>query len=286
MSSRTAKIDGSGVSNFVDVKGLTRDRPWLLPSVCFGPCPARIFGAYGISQKNRKLRHLQGISLRNLTLSRPSSQNPGKAIDDESLPTAFKTPTKLLAQREKRLEHSRSSGDLNTTPKSKGILNGVPKEESDSDAFERPKVSKLKHRRRSTINWSNAPPLARQKKLEDVAEERMADTWFSLHCPGTAEPVYISEVITKAMNPSFRFFDLNAYGPFITRQDEFTIKYWARSESMEQYNLIIELKVHLRSLQFIGKSVRIPWMLLEQEADGNSWKTFTIRCHRTVSFST
>lgn len=252
----------------------------------FGSCLSNKFGAYKISQKNRRLRHLQGISLRNLTLSRPSGQTPGKAIDDESLPTTFKTPTKLLAQREKRLEHSRSSSDLNTTPKSKGILNGAPKEESDSDAFERPKISKLKHRRRSTINWSNAPPLTRQKKLEDVAGERMADTWFSLHCPGIAEPVYISEVIAKAMNPSFRFFDLNAYGPFIIRQDEFIIKYWARSESMEQYNLIIELKVHLRSLQFVGKSVRGLWMLLEQEADGNSWKTFTIHCHRTVSFST
>lgn len=57
------------------------------------------------------------------------------------------------------------------------------------------------------------------------------------------------------MNPSFRFFDINAYGPFVTRCDELTIKYWAKTEKMDGYILLIELQLYLRSLQFIGKSV-------------------------------
>ncbi len=65
----------------------------------------------------------------------------------------------------------------------------------------------------------------------------------------------MSEVVEKAMNPSFRFFDLNAYGPFVTRRDEVTVKYWAKTEKMEAYILLIELQLHLGSLQFIGKSV-------------------------------
>lgn len=110
-------------------------------------------------------------------------------------------------------------------------------------------------RRRSTLNWANATPQVRQKKLEDVARSRLADTWFSLHCDGTAEPIYVSEVVEKAMNVNYRFFDLNTYGPWVTRRDELTIKFWARTESIEQYRLVLELQVHLRSLQFIGKSV-------------------------------
>lgn len=84
----------------------------------------------------------------------------------------------------------------------------------------------------------------------------MADTWFSLHSADMSEPIYVSEVIDKAMNPSFRFFDLDAYGSSVTRKDELIIKMWARTEKMEDYVLLIELRLHLRSLQFIGKSVR------------------------------
>ena len=85
----------------------------------------------------------------------------------------------------------------------------------------------------------------------------MADTWFSLHCFGMSEPIYVSEVIEKAMNPSFRFFDLNVYGPAVTRLDELTVKYWAKTDNMDQYVLLVELQLSLRSLQFIGKLVRL-----------------------------
>lgn len=110
-------------------------------------------------------------------------------------------------------------------------------------------------RRRSTLNWANAPPETRQKQLEDVVAEILADTFFSLHCAGIQEPIYVSEVKQKAMNPSFRSFDLNTYGPWITRRNELTIKYWAQTRNSAGYFLLVELAVHLRSLQFIGKTV-------------------------------
>lgn len=195
------------------------------------------------------------MSLRNLTLSPPST---GKTIDDDSLPNALKTPTKALALRESyKLEHSRSSSDLKSPPPldgstekkiaGEGFLNGSPSKKS------RPTGQKL--RRRSTLNWTNALPEVRHKKLEDVAAERLADTWFSLHCSDIEKPVYISEIVERAMNPSFRFFDLNTYGPWVTRRDELTIKYWARTAKSPNYHLLIELQVHLRSLQFVGKTV-------------------------------
>ncbi|KAL8835765.1 MAG: hypothetical protein Q9170_003197 [Blastenia crenularia] len=202
----------SDIHGPIDIKGLTRERPWLLPS-------------------NRKLRHLEGISLRNLTLSRNLNPPQAKAIDDASLPNALKTPAKSLALREKKLEHSRSSSDLHTPPKSRKILE-PDRNNGDSDTELKPvRPLRGKIRRRSTLNWAYATPQIRQQKLEDVAGSRLADTWFSLHCEGIAEPVYVSEVVEKAMNPNFRFFDLNTYGPWVTRRDEITIKFWARIET-------------------------------------------------------
>lgn len=121
--------------------------------------------------QNRRLRHLQGIYLRNLTLTRPR----GITIDDATL---NKTPEKLEALREAlrdpQLHHAASSDNL--------------------------KAAKIRPsgRRRSTI-WAGQSPAYRQKKLEDVIENGMVDTFFSLHCAGEEEPIYISEVIEKAM---------------------------------------------------------------------------------------
>ena len=121
--------------------------------------------------QNRRLRHLKGIWLRNLTSTRPR----GQTIDDATL---NKTPEKLealrQAAREPSIQQSASSDNLNASIRPRGI------------------------RRRSTV-WAGATPGYRQKKLEDVIEGAMVDTFFSLHCDGEDEPVYISEVIEKAM---------------------------------------------------------------------------------------
>ena len=133
------------------------------------------------------------------------------------------------------------------------------KEDSDTDGATKLRPSALKLRRRSTLNWTNASPRIRQIKLEDATKGRMADTWFSLHCSDIPEPVYVSEVVDKAMNPSFRYFDLNTYGPSVTRRDELVLKFWAKTANMDDYILLIELKVHLGSLQYIGKTVSITY---------------------------
>ncbi len=203
------------------------------------------------------MRHLEGISLRNLTLTRPTPGNGGKTNDDDSLPHTLKSPTKVLALREAhRLEHSRSSGDLKSPQTLNGSIHKQEEEAVSNGSVERGAKPRLKKmRRRSTLNWANAPPETRQKQLEDVVAERLADTFFSLHCADIEEPIYVSEVKERAMNPSFRSFDLNTYGPWITRRDELTIKYWAQTRDSGGYYLLVELGVHLRSLQFIGKTV-------------------------------
>ena len=122
-------------------------------------------------------------------------------------------------------------------------------------------------RRRSTLNWGNSSPMERQMKLEDVTRVRMADCWFSVHLEGLQEPIYISEIVRKSMNPGFRFFDLDIYGAGVTRQDELVIKVWARMEASEDWVLLTRLKACLGSLQFIGKSVRLGYSFILGKTD-------------------
>lgn len=105
------------------------------------------------------------------------------------------------------------------------------------------------------MEWTNASPLTRQKKLEDITAGRMADTFFTLHVDDQSEPVYISEVAEKAMNPNFKFFDLGPCGPSVTRLDQLKVRIWAKSEAVGNWQYLLEYTVNFRSLQFIGKTL-------------------------------
>ncbi|RDL32985.1 Uncharacterized protein BP5553_08424 [Venustampulla echinocandica] len=182
--------------------------------------------------QNRKLRHLQGIYFRNLALTRPR----GKTIDDAAL---NKTPQKLEALRESQLHHAHSSGDLR-----------------------RPSS------RRDSSSWVGGDPGSRQKRLEDVIDSRMADTFFTLHCEGQDDPIYVSEVMEKTMNPTFRFFDLSTLGPAITRLDTVMVRIWVKREG---FSPLVEEEVKLPALQFIGTLENHPFppnCILFHLADG------------------
>ncbi|KAK8232384.1 UV radiation resistance protein and autophagy-related subunit 14-domain-containing protein [Phyllosticta capitalensis] len=221
-----------------DDNAARRERPWILPY-------------------NRRIRHLHGITIRNLALAQPSSRPRGKTIDDDAIPSTLKTPAKTLAQRESRkLEHARSSTDLRARdlhPIGESAANGQSGQDISLDAPVRPNISRL--RRRSTMKWSGASPLERQKKLEDVAEGRMANIFFSLHVADNEEPVYVSEEVEKAMNPNFKSFDLDPWGPSVTRLDEITVKIWAKTRAMDDHQFLLSLTASFRSLQFISKSL-------------------------------
>lgn len=105
------------------------------------------------------------------------------------------------------------------------------------------------------LPWNDPNPHTRQVNLEDITKSRMADSWFSVHCKGVEEPVYASEVIGNATNPSFRSFDLNMCGPLVSRLDQLTLKLWAKPTAEAEYVLLVELQLHLQSLQFLGKSL-------------------------------
>jgi len=220
-------------------------------------------------KQGRKLRHLTGIALRDLTtcVQKTQSARSAKSSDDDVLAGAWKSAGKLPARTEELTSGSSSSGG--------GLIHA--KSEMD---LTRP-GGRL--RRRSTrgnpLGLEN--PLTRQKRLEDVTAGRMADVFFSLHIVGggalverSDDPIYISEVVSKSMvwgsatrgflkrelmgggflqNPNFQFFELSHSGPHVSRLDKVTVKIWAGTQG--QFRLIVELSIALSALQFIGKNV-------------------------------
>lgn len=194
---------------------------------------------------------MQGISIRNLLIA-PPPRTRGKTIDDDDIPHSLKSPNKLAAQPDGRnLTHSRSYTDL----KSSSTEDPGKPNNNDNDNDDNTRESQRSRRRRSTLLWSGANSENRQIKLQDISRSRLADTWFSIHCDGIDDPVYISEVVENAMNPAFRSFDLNECGPYVSRFDILTVKVWAKSEQMSEYMQLLELQLSLRSLQFVGKSL-------------------------------
>ena len=170
------------------------------------------------------------------------------------MPYALKSPAKRLAQPDsKSLQHSRSSTDLKSS--GKDVFNSPKKANTSHENRSETLVRPGQMRRRSTLHWTGASPLVRQQKLEDVAAGRLADTWFSVHAIGSKEPIYVSEVMDKSMNPSFRFFDLSTLEPHVSRSCKLRIRLWAKSESHDEYIVLIDIGLDLRSLQFIGKSL-------------------------------
>ncbi|KAI0509141.1 UV radiation resistance-associated protein [Xylaria bambusicola] len=168
--------------------------------------------------QNRRLRHLQGIYIRNLSFTKPH----GRASDDLDADLHSTKPQDPQRQLQLQLQHARSSESL------------------------RPRAGA---RRRSTA-IANATPVTRHKHLEYKVESRAADVFFSLHCDGEDDPVYISEVGLRSMNFNFRFFDLSGADPRITRSSELKIRVWAKRR--ESWGLLLSQDIDLRSLHYVG----------------------------------
>ena len=96
--------------------------------------------------------------------------------------------------------------------------------------------------------------------------------------------MYVSEVAEKAMNPNFRNIHFDSNHPQLLRLDELTLKFWAKSEAMSQYSLLIDMTLSMRSLQFIGKSVSFLTLVsyVQCLSCATSYRASTTLFHRTV----
>ncbi|KAI1004235.1 hypothetical protein K3495_g3976 [Podosphaera aphanis] len=161
--------------------------------------------------QNRKIRHLRGIYLRNLRFN--------QANDDITSKKRFTEQVSQLHVSESH--HDRS---IESLPSSKLPSGSVGEASTISDDHE--------------------------KRLEEMIESRVADTFFTIHCASQNVPIYISEVVEKSINPSFRLFDLSMFGPATTRLDTIIVTVWAKKD---EFVPLIEVEVNLQILQFVGQ---------------------------------
>ncbi|KXJ96154.1 UV radiation resistance protein and autophagy-related subunit 14-domain-containing protein [Microdochium bolleyi] len=180
--------------------------------------------------QNRRLRHLQGVYLRNLTLTRPRD----RPADD--LEADLSKPPRLGA-----LPEDVSALGSSSSGHAPPVLH-----HSQSSESLRPRPKTL--RRRSTT-LAGASPLTRQRQLESTVDSRAADVFFSLHCDGHTEPIYISELAERSVNTNFAFFDLSQAGPAVTRLPELKVKIWARRQG--SWSLVLAQHVDLRTLNYL-----------------------------------
>lgn len=208
--------------------------------------------------QNRRLRHLHGVSLRNLDLTiTTQSRQRGKTNTDDDAPYNLDSPTKRALRGEARkLTHASSFTNLAEANKDRGpgpLQKASTAYTKDGKSPAARPVGRM--RRRSTLHWNSASPRARQDKLRDLTAHRLIDTWFSLHVTASSEPIYVSEIMERSMNPSFAFFDLDSLGPKISRADACLLRVWAKPSETTDWVVLVEIRLNLRSLQFIGKSL-------------------------------
>ncbi|KIV93528.1 hypothetical protein PV10_04738 [Exophiala mesophila] len=207
---------------------------------------------------NRRLRHLHGVSLRNLHITSNHSRTRGKTVTDDDAPLNLVSPAKRALQNDVyHLQHARSFSDLTASlEKQPSPLSrtkaSTSYEKNDGSPKRRPEG---RLRRRSTLHWTSASPRDRQSKLEDMVLNRLADTWISVHSSAAEEPIYITEVVERSMNPTYAYFDLDGCDPVASRSDACVIRVWATPSTTDEYSLLVELDVNFRSLHYIGKNL-------------------------------
>ncbi|KAM0248349.1 hypothetical protein ACHAP5_003521 [Fusarium lateritium] len=176
--------------------------------------------------QNRKLRHLHGIWLRNLSFA-PTSL---RTADDADLATSL---SKLPVLREtNQLHPSKSSESLRKDSK-------------------RPDL-RPQQKRRTSLSLAHVNPLARQKKLETLFEESAGDVFYSLHVDGNDDPIYVSEVRERSTSFNFKFFSLENCASAISRCYSLVIRVWARRPKAETWTFLLDETIDLRRLNFIG----------------------------------
>lgn len=146
-----------------------------------------------------------------------------------------------------------SVAEPNTVSEAPGDSTESKEQQLDGPSSSRPSVGSM--RRRSTLSWGNVAPDVRQKKLEEVTGSRLADVFFTIFDAENKLVIYISETVEKTMNPDFKFFDLREQDASITRSSELQINLWAKTENVEKPIHLGEMRVDLRSLSWVCKTL-------------------------------
>lgn len=132
--------------------------------------------------KGRKLRHLTGIALRNLTTQKLPSRPYGESTDDDCLAVAWKYPGKAIsAHRDIPSGGVRGAEGESSTIEAAGLVHSKPLNDLSAEGLERSPKPERRSTRGNPVGMEN--PILRQKRLEGFTAGRMADVFFTLHVP-------------------------------------------------------------------------------------------------------
>ena len=207
-------------------------------------------------EQNRRIRHLQGVSVRNLSLS-PAPFRSNKSQTDDNVDYGSTSAPSLLEHRKvKSLQQTQSYTKLPSSVENGHEVDGLQvleQGERINRVPNRPEIPSI--RRRGTACWTGATLEARQKKLHQAVDEKLTTSWFSLHIRKLVAPVYISEVVEQSIHPAFRFFDLSLENSCVSRADEACLRLWVKNSRMEHFVLLQELELSFPALSFLGRNL-------------------------------
>jgi len=160
------------------------DRKDLVTAFCMSN-PGPVTKTTTNLSQSRRLRHLQGITLRNLILVPAEKGTKGRAFDDEALPFSLKSPAKLLAIKEhKAFGHSRSHSDIKLKDKSDYVPSAPSSQSTETAKLSSPQRPTLgKTPRKSFMEPSLQGAKTRRDKLDDAIVRHIAEIFFTLHVP-------------------------------------------------------------------------------------------------------
>ncbi|PHH61453.1 hypothetical protein CDD81_361 [Ophiocordyceps australis] len=187
--------------------------------------------------QNRRLRHLKGLSLRNLVLG-PET--------DEGMAGG------KLSTRTDNGSHEHDAGTCSIS-----AINNDSIPSSTASALSHGDSSGKQPKLRTSSLGSSSATKSRQ--LDALVNSSLADVFFSLHAAPAADPdpdpIYVSELIPRSANFNFQFFNLTDCEASISRRSLVTVRIWARSPTHSRWLFVLEQTVDLRCLNFISTLV-------------------------------
>lgn len=200
-----------------------------------------------------------------MTLSATPSRARGFTFDDDALPYSLSSPAKLLALSDDHaLSHSRSATDLREAAQASAEHNGATAavESTNGSTNGHPVTPQSKGksrlgalRRQSTADWTVSSPQRRRQRAQDAIARHTASVFFSVHGVSTpGEPLYVSEVVDRTMNPDFRGFDLGSVSSAVLRETRLVLRVWAQRADAADWTFLLETTLDLRHLTYIGRS--------------------------------
>lgn len=180
----------------------------------------------------RKVRHIQGIALRNLNLSptAPVNHHPDSPAVNGRKSSIFSLTSSTIPINQLRRRSS---------------IDSIDNFDPDSPIRRRP--------RRNTRD--QAPQVIRelQQVLQELNTSHLLDSVVVLYVPEQLEPIYISEVIHGSMNPEFKEIELTRLRFRNSHTVNLTV--YGKTRSQPAFRRLFSYDIKLDELKFIGRSL-------------------------------